>query len=160
MSRTRFLNGKELLARNRCNIWSLSDINGIRTHKNLVCKWTLSVHLWTKSLRIRIPLLSLKRNYAFVISVDFQKTFDTVDQHIVLKVLEHYGVRGIPKKWFSSYLSSRKQFVSLNGCNSNLPGIECRVSQFSKLEPLVSYLHKWFTSSNQIFQSTPLWRWY
>ena len=32
------LNVKELLARNRREIWSLSDCNGIRTHNHLVCK--------------------------------------------------------------------------------------------------------------------------
>ena len=35
------LNGKELLAQNRCYIWSLSDCKGTRTHNNLVHKWTL-----------------------------------------------------------------------------------------------------------------------
>ena len=35
------LNVKKLLARNRRDIWSLSDINGIRTHNHLVCKPTL-----------------------------------------------------------------------------------------------------------------------
>ena len=32
------LNVKELLARNRCNIWSLSDCNRTRTHNHLVRK--------------------------------------------------------------------------------------------------------------------------
>ena len=32
------LSVKELLAWNRCNIWSLSDCNEIRTHSHLVCK--------------------------------------------------------------------------------------------------------------------------
>ena len=35
------LNVKELLARNRRNIWSLSDCNRTLTHKHLVCKRTL-----------------------------------------------------------------------------------------------------------------------
>ena len=34
------LNVKELLARNRRDIWSLSDCNGTRTHNHLVCKRT------------------------------------------------------------------------------------------------------------------------
>ena len=34
------LNIKELLARKRRDIWSLSDINGIRTHNHLVRKRT------------------------------------------------------------------------------------------------------------------------
>ena len=36
------LNVKELLARNRCEIWSLSDCNWIRTHNQLVRKRTLN----------------------------------------------------------------------------------------------------------------------
>ena len=37
-----FLNVKELLARRRRHIWSLSDSNGIRTHNHLVRKRTLN----------------------------------------------------------------------------------------------------------------------
>ena len=54
------LNFKELLARNRREIWSLSDCNWTRTHNPLVLKRTpnhlvklakwLSVRLWTKGL--------------------------------------------------------------------------------------------------------------
>ena len=65
------LNVKELLARYRRDIWSLSDSIGIRTHKHLVrkrllkhlakpaslAKW-LSVHLRTKYFWVRFPLLS------------------------------------------------------------------------------------------------------
>ena len=36
------LNVKELLARNRRDIWSLSGSNGVRSHNHLVCKWTLN----------------------------------------------------------------------------------------------------------------------
>ena len=35
------LNIKKIFAQKRCNIWSLSDCNGTRTHKYLVRKWTL-----------------------------------------------------------------------------------------------------------------------
>ena len=36
------LNIKELLATNRCKIWSLSDCNWTQTHNHLVHKWTLN----------------------------------------------------------------------------------------------------------------------
>ena len=46
------LNVKQLLARNRRYIWSLSDWNGTRTHNHFVRKRTLN-HLW-----VRVPLQS------------------------------------------------------------------------------------------------------
>ena len=53
------------------------------------------------------------------IFVDFQKTFDTADHKILLQKLEYYGIRGIFNGWLQSYLSDRKQFVSINGYNSD-----------------------------------------
>ena len=46
--------------------------------------------------------------------VDLQKAFDTVDHKILLHKLSHYGIRDIANCWFSSYLSNRKQFVTIN----------------------------------------------
>ena len=37
-----YLNVKELLARSRCKIWTLSDCNGIWTHNHLICKWRVN----------------------------------------------------------------------------------------------------------------------
>ena len=88
------------------------------------------IHL-TDKLRNEID----KGNYACGIFVDFQKAFDTVDHHILLKKLEYYGVRGILNKWFASYLSNRKQFVSINGYKSNLADVKCGVPQASILGP-------------------------
>ena len=52
------------------------------------------------------------------IFIDLKKAYDTVNHSILLKKLEHYGIRGIPLKWFESYLPNRKQHVSVNGCAS------------------------------------------
>ena len=59
--------------------------------------------------------------FACGIFVDLQKTL--VEQNIILTKLEHYGVRGLANDWFKSYLSDRKQFVSINGHDSNLASI-------------------------------------
>ena len=47
--------------------------------------------------------------------------------------IEHYGVRGLADEWFKSYLSNRKQYVSINGYNSNLPDVKFGVPQGSVL---------------------------
>ena len=59
-------------------------------------------------------------HYACGVFIDSQKAFDTVDHTILVSKLEYYGVRGIAKSWFSSYLQDRKQFVTLNGFKSSL----------------------------------------
>ena len=41
--------------------------------------------------------------------IDLKKTFDTVDQDILLDKLNHCGFRGIINDWFSSYLKYRTQ---------------------------------------------------
>ena len=54
------------------------------------------------------------------IFVDIQKAFDTVEHDILFSKFEHYGVRDLANEWFKSYLSNRKQEVSINGYHSNL----------------------------------------
>ena len=60
-----------------------------------------------------------------------ETTFDTVNHAILLKELEHYGVRGIALGWFSSYLLNREQFVSVKGQISEKRAINCGVPQGS-----------------------------
>ena len=57
--------------------------------------------------------------YGCGVFIDLQKAFDTVNNSIILKKLEHYGIRGIVLKWFTSYLIDRQQYVSVNGHCSN-----------------------------------------
>ena len=39
--------------------------------------------------------------------------------HILLAKLDYYGICGVANDWFRSYLSDRRQFVSINEFNSN-----------------------------------------
>ena len=58
-------------------------------------------------------------SFACGIFVDLQKAYDTVDHNILLSKLSHYGISGIANKWFESDLSECKQFVSINGFDSD-----------------------------------------
>ena len=60
-----------------------------------------------------------------------------MNHKILLDKHEHYGIRGPPLQWFSSYLSNRKQFVHVNGSNSTLLDVTCGVLQGSVLGPLL-----------------------
>ena len=75
------------------------------------------------------------------IFVDLQKAFDTVDHKILLYKIEYHGIRGICNDWFKSYLSDRKQFVSINGYNSDLMPVDCGVPQGSVLGPLLFLIY-------------------
>ena len=50
--------------------------------------------------------------------IDLKKAFDTVDHNILTQNLEYYGVRGTLKDWCSSYLNSKKQYVSIKSYSS------------------------------------------
>ena len=76
-------------------------------------------------------------NIAIGVFVDFQKAFDTVNHKILLRKLEHYGVRGVTNDWFSSYLSKRSQYVKINGSESKISKIDHGVPQGSVLGPLL-----------------------
>ena len=71
------------------------------------------------------------------IFIYFKKAFNTVNHTIILKKLEHYGIRGIPLKWFESYLLNRKQYVSINGYSSEELTLRHGVPKGSDLGPLL-----------------------
>ena len=82
-----------------------------------------------------------KRQISLLLLIDFSKAFDMVEHSTLLKKLEHYGIRGLPLNWMKSYLSSRKQFVSVNGENSMTLATKYGVPQGSILGPLLFCLH-------------------
>ena len=78
-----------------------------------------------------------KKEHVIGLFLDFAEAFDTVNHDILLRKLDHYGIRGIALQWLQSYLFGRQQTVKYNGINSVLKNITCGVPQGSILGPLL-----------------------
>ena len=73
--------------------------------------------------------------------LDLSKAFDKINHRILIRKLEHYGIRGVAKNWFENYLSNRKQIVKYNRINSKKIKITSGVPQGSVLCPLLFLLY-------------------
>ena len=82
-----------------------------------------------------------KKQIAVLLLLDYSKAFDLIDHRIMLKKLNYYGIRGIVLDWFSSYLRSRQQFVTVNGVDSSPKEIEYGIPQGSILGPLLFVIY-------------------
>ena len=82
--------------------------------------------------------LMVKWSNVLGLFLDPKKAFDTVDNQILLNKFETIGIRGHALQFFNSYLTDRKQFVTINGKNSETKCITTGVPQVSVLGPLFS----------------------
>ena len=79
--------------------------------------------------------------FACGVFIDLEKAFDTVHHDILCDKLKYYGLRGKVNELLKSYLSNRKQFVTINGFDSEVKDIKCGVPQGSSLGPLLFLLY-------------------
>ena len=82
-----------------------------------------------------------KNKISLLLFIDFSKAFDMVNHDILLRKLEHYGIRGIANKWFESYLKGREQYVSVNSTSSSRKNLQYSVPQGSILGPLLFIIY-------------------
>ena len=71
------------------------------------------------------------------IFIHLSKVFDTVNQKILTKKLELYGIKGCNLRWFASYLSNSKQFITYGDKQTNIETVTCGVPHVSILGALL-----------------------
>ena len=84
--------------------------------------------------------------------LDPQKAFDTVNHEILLSKLEYYGIRGVPLKWFKTFLTQQHQYVSIKNSISETLFNNHRVPRGSVLGPkyLGMIMHEYLTFKNHM----------
>ena len=75
------------------------------------------------------------------IFIELEKAFDTVNHNILINKLSYYGFRGNCQNLIKSFLTNRKQFVSINGYDCSILDIRCGVPQGSTLGPLLFLIY-------------------
>ena len=68
-----------------------------------------------------------------LVFIDFRKAFDVIDHELLLNNLSLSGVRPSSVTWFKSYLSERKQFITLGKVKSEQLTVKQGVPQGSIL---------------------------
>ena len=52
--------------------------------------------------------------------MNFKRAFETINSDILLRKLSCYGIKDKELKWFSSYLTRRRQITKVNGVESSM----------------------------------------
>ena len=86
------------------------------------------------------------------ILLDFAKAFDQVPHKRLLSKLTSYGITGNTHKWITSFLSNRKQRVSVNGALSDITDVTSGVPKGSVVGHILILLY--INDINEIVQSS------
>ena len=89
--------------------------NNLISNKQFGFRSNYSTNHALVSITERIKSLLDDTQFVCGIFIDLEKAFDTVNHEILCEKLNYYGLRGNVNKLIQSYLTNRKQFVSING---------------------------------------------
>ena len=101
----------------------------------------LSTELAILELQDRIIKNIINKQCTMGVFLDLAKAYDTINHEILIKKLEHYGVRGVTLAWFKSYLTDRSQYTAIDNQNSDTQHVRCGIPQGSILGPLLFILY-------------------
>ena len=93
------------------------------------------------------------RLISIVSSLDLSSAFDTLDKDLIKEKLIIYGFDTCSADWVYSFLSNRKQIVSINGCLSDQITLNWGTPQGSILSPLLFII---FLSDLELCCNVPL----
>ena len=82
-----------------------------------------------------------KGQHTAITLCDLSKAFDCVSHTTLIEKMRSVGVRGLPLDIFKSYITNRKQCVSINNKNSDFINITFGVPQGSVLGPLLFLIY-------------------
>ncbi len=82
-----------------------------------------------------------KMNTPINIFLDLSKAFDTLNHKILLEKLKYYGINGKALNLMESYITNRKQYVDMDGVESDILSITTGVPQGSILGPLLFIIY-------------------
>ena len=79
-----------------------------------------------------------RQEITFLILIDLSAAFDTINHSLMIDILENdFGIAGVVKKWFESYLVSRQQRIMVKQHLSDYFQLESGLPQGSCLGPLL-----------------------
>ena len=122
-------------------IYSFLTKNNLISNKQFGFRSGYSTNHALVSITERIKSLLDDTQFVCGIFIDLEKAFDTVNHDILCNKLNYYGLRGNVNKLIQSYLTNRKQTVSINGQDSETRDVACGVPQGSSLGPLLFLIY-------------------